>query len=223
MKKFISIICISFSLLILLISCSTESSITDDSAQVEQEFKKTAPSATVSPVVTVAPTGETEQRKQGDVQSIQTEDLAPETAYNPNFQDCAGLKSDGLRDAGSSRKKGDIRGPILCMEENLRVLVQDYIDALNNGDFNLVKKYIDEKSLTELTPIFEDKSKKITSDGLNLTWEEEVAPPKRGSKRASVFINVTAENFSERWLVDFIEVGTKGGGIWYISSVSYDK
>ena len=217
MKKFISIIFISFS---LLISCSTESSVVvDDAVKVEQEFRNTAPSATL------APTGktETEHRIQRDVQKIQTEILAPETAYNPNFQDCAGLKSDGLRDAEAARKKGDIRGPILCMEENLRVLVQDYIDALNNGDFNLVKKYIDEKSLTEITPIFEEKSKKISSDSLNLTWEDEGPPAKRGSKRASVFINVTAENFSERWLVEFLEVGTKGGGIWYISSVSYDK
>ena len=112
---------------------------------------------------------------------------------------------------------------IFSTEGNLRALVQDYIDALNNNDFNLVKKYIDEKSLTELIPIFEDKSKKISSDNLNLTWKDEEPPAKRGSKRASVFINGTAENFSERWLVDFIEVGTKGGGIWYISSVSYDK
>ena len=220
MKKFISIICISFSLLILLISCSTESSVIDDSAQVEQEFKKTALSATVSPVVTVAPTGETEQIKQEDVQSIQTEDLAPETAYNPKFQDCVGVRT-GTDEDGN--RYWNVRGHTLCTEGNLRVLVQDYIDALNNGDFNLVKKYIDEKSLSELTPIFEDKSKKISSDSLNLTWEDEEPPAKRGSKRASVFINVTAENFSERWLVDFLEVGTKGGGIWYISSVSYDK
>ena len=216
MKKFISIIFISLS---LLISCSTESSVVHDAVKVEQEFRNTAPSATL------APTGktETEHKIERDVQKIQTEDLAPETAYNPNFQDCAGLKSDGLRDAEAARKKGDIRGPILCMEENLRVLVQDYIDALNNGDFNLVKKYIDEKSLTEHIPLFEEKSKKISSDSLNLTWTEEEPPAKRGSKRASVFINVTAENFSERWLVEFLEVGTKGGGIWYISSVSYDK
>ena len=220
MKKFISIICISFSLLILLISCSTESSITDDSAQVEQEFKNTAPSATVSPVVTVAPTSETEQIKQEDAQSIQTEDLAPETAYNPKFQDCVGVRT-GTDEDGN--RYWNVRGHTLCTEGNLRALVQDYIDALNNNDFNLVKKYIDEKSLTELIPIFEDKSKKISSDNLNLTWKDEEPPAKRGSKRASVFINVTAENFSERWLVDFIEVGTKGGGIWYISSVSYDK
>ena len=220
MKKFISIICISFSLLILLISCSTESSVIDDSAQVEQEFKKTALSATVSPVVTVAPTGETEQIKQEDVQSIQTESLAPEIAHNPKFQDCVGVRT-GTDEDGN--RYWNVRGHTLCTEGNLRVLVQDYIDALNNGDFNLVKKYIDEKSLSELTPIFEDKSKKISSDSLNLTWEDEEPPAKRGSKRASVFINVTAENFSERWLVDFLEVGTKGGGIWYISSVSYDK
>ena len=220
MKKFISIICISFSLLILLISCSTESSVIDDSAQVEQEFKKTALSATVSPVVTVAPTGETEQIKQEDVQSIQTEDLAPETAYNPKFQDCVGVRT-GTDEDGN--RYWNVRGHTLCTEGNLRVLVQDYIDALNNSDFNLVKKYIDEKSLTELIPIFEDKSKKVSSDNLNLTWKDEEPPAKRGSKRASVFINVTAENFSERWLVDFVEVGKKGGGIWYISSVSYDK
>ena len=220
MKKFISIICISFSLLILLISCSTESSVIDDSAQVEQEFKKTALSATVSPVVTVAPTGETEQIKQEDVQSIQTEDLAPETAYNPKFQDCVGVRT-GTDEDGN--RYWNVRGHTLCTEGNLRVLVQDYIDALNNSDFNLVKKYIDEKSLTVITPLFEEKSKKISSDSLNLTWEDEGPPAKRGSKRASVFINVTAENFSERWLVDFVEVGKKGGGIWYISSVSYDK
>ena len=86
-----------------------------------------------------------------------------------------------------------------------------------------MKKYIDEKSLTDHIPLFEEKSKKISSDSLNLTWTEEEPPAKRGSKRASVFINVGDEDFSERWLVDFIEVGKKGGGIWYISSVSYDK
>ena len=135
-------------------------------------------------------------------------------------QDCVGVRT-GTDEDGN--RYWNVRGHTLCTEGNLRVLVQDYIDALNNDDFNLVKKYIDEKSLTELIPIFEDKSKKISSDNLNLTWEDEGPPAKRGSKRASVFINVTAENFSESWLVEFLEVGTKGGGIWYISSVSYDK
>ena len=58
----------------------------------------------------------------------------------------------------------------LSTEGNLRALVQDYIDALNNNDFNLVKKYIDEKSLTELTPIFEDKSKKSQKTAIYFTY-----------------------------------------------------
>ena len=45
----------------------------------------------------------------------------------------------------------------------------------------------------------------------------------RGSKRASMFIFVTDGDFSERWLVDFLEIGKRGDGIWSISSIAYDK
>ena len=213
---------LAIGLLFLIPACATESSTqvrnidSSDEVSVVKEVAEIVNTATPLP-----PTGKTatEQKNEG-VQSIQTERLAPEIAYNPKFQDCVGVRT-GTDEDGN--RYWNVRGHTLCTEGNLRVLVQDYIDALNNGDFNLVKKYIDEKSLTDLTPIFEDKSKKISSDSLNLTWKDEEPPAKRGSKRASVFINVTGENFSERWLVDFIEVGEKGGGIWFISSVSYDK
>ena len=219
MKKLICII-ISLSLLILLISCNNNSSTTDNSKQIEQEFRDTSASATVAAVVTVAPTGktETEQRKQGDVQSIQTEGLAAETTYNPKFQDCLGVRTGSGGDGSSN-----IRAFAICRAQNLRVLVQDYIDALNNSDINLVNKYIEEKYLIEHTPIFEEKSIKVKNDGLNLTWTEEDQPGMRGSKRASIFIFVTDGDFSERWLVDFLEIGKRGDGIWSISSIAYDK
>ena len=217
-------------LLFLIHACATESSTqvtnidSSDEVSVVKEVAEIVNTATPLPATAtpLPPTAKvaTEQKKQGDVQSIQTESLAPEIEHNPKFQDCVGVRT-GTDEDGN--RYWNVRGHTLCTEGNLRVLVQDYIDALNNGDFNLVKKYIDEKSLSELTPIFEDKSKKISSDSLNLTWEDEEPPAKRGSKRASVFINVTGENFSERWLIDFIEVGEKGGGIWFITSVSYDK
>ena len=217
-------------LLFLIHACATESSTqvtnidSSDEASIVKEVAEIVNTATPLPATAtpLPPTAKaaTEQKNQEDVQSIQTEGLAPEIAHNPKFQDCVGVRT-GTDEDGN--RYWNVRGHTLCTEGNLRVLVQDYIDALNNGDFNLVKKYIDEKSLSQLTPIFEDKSKKISSDSLNLTWEDEEPPAKRGSKRASVFINVTGENFSERWLIDFIEVGEKGGGIWFISSVSYDK
>ena len=207
--------------LFLIPACATESSTqvanidSSDEVSVVKEVAKIVNTATPLPATAtpLPPTAKaaTEQKNQEDVQSIQTESLAPEIAHNPKFQDCVGVRT-GTDEDGN--RYWNVRGHTLCTEGNLRVLVQDYIDALNNGDFNLVKKYIDEKSLSELTPIFEDKSKKISSDSLNLTWEDEEPPAKRGSKRASVFINVTGENFSERWLIDFIEVGEKGGGIW---------
>ena len=220
MKKFISNIIVFFSLLILLISCSNDSNTTDYSAQVDQEFRNTAPSATVAAVVTVAPTGktETEQRKQGDVQSIQTEGLAPENAYNSKFQDCVGVRTGSGGDGSSN-----IRAFTICRAQNLRVLVQDYIDALNNSDINLVNNYIEEKYLIEHTSIFEQKSKTVKDNGLNLTWIEEDQPGMRGSKKASMFINVTDGDFSERWLVEFLEIGKRGDGIWSISLIAYDK
>ena len=200
--------------LFLIPACATESSTqvanidSSDEVSVVKEVAEIVNTATPLPATAtpLPPTAKaaTEQKNQEDVQSIQTESLAPEIAHNPKFQDCVGVRT-GTDEDGN--RYWNVRGQTLCTEGNLRVLVQDYIDALNNGDFNLVKKYIDEKSLSELTPIFEDKSKKISSDSLNLTWEDEEPPAKRGSKRASVFINVTGENFSERWLIDFIEVG----------------
>ena len=204
--------------LFLLPACTSEPStqVTNIDSSDEVSLVKE-----VSEIVnTATPLPPTEEKKQEDVQSIQTEPLAPEIAHNPKFQDCVGVRTGKDEDGN---RYWNVRGHTLCTERNLRVLVQDYIDGLNNGDFNLVKKYIYEKSLTEITPIFEDKSNQISSDSLNLTWEDEEPPAKRGSKRASVFINVTGENFSERWLIDFIEVGEKGGGIWFISSVSYDQ
>ena len=221
---------LAIGLLFLIHACATESSTqvtnidSSDEASIVKEVAEIVNTATPLPATAtpLPPTAKaaTEQKNQEDVQSIQTESLAPEIAHNPKFQDCVGVRT-GTDEDGN--RYWNVRGHTLCTEGNLRVLVQDYIDALNNSDFNLVKKYIDEKSLTEHIPLFEEKSKKISSDSLNLTWTEEEPPAKRGSKRASVFINVTAENFSERWLVDFVEVGKKGGGIWYISSVSYDK
>ena len=216
--------------LFLIPACATESSTqvanidSSDEVSVVKEVAEIVNTATPLPATAtpLPPTAKVavEQKKQEDVQSIQTESLAPEIAHNPKFQDCVGVRT-GTDEDGN--RYWNVRGHTLCTEGNLRVLVQDYIDGLNNGDFNLVKKYIYEKSLTEITPIFEDKSNQISSDSLNLTWEDEEPPAKRGSKRASVFINVTGENFSERWLIDFIEVGEKGGGIWFITSVSYDK
>ena len=226
MKYYKFIIFNSLLILFFILSCNNNksndvSSISMDTSAIAVTSSNISPTSTVTS--SIGPTGktETELRSQGDIKTLRTEEsneIVPEIEHNPNFQDCA-----GLRTAQSGGGRGDVRGHTLCTEENLRILVQDYIDALNNNDFNLVKKYIDEKSLTEHTSIFEEKSNKINNDSLNLTWTEEEPPAKRGSKRASVFINLTAENFSERWLVDFIEVGKKGGGIWYISSVSYDK
>ena len=217
MKKFILII---FILVSLLSSCTNDSTITDDSVQIKQEFRNTAPEATAAAVVTVAPTGktETEQRKQGDVQSIESEGLAPEIAYNPKFQDCVGVRTGSGGDGSSN-----IRAFTICRAQNLRVLVQNYIDALNNSDINLVNKYIEEKYLIEHTQIFEEKSGEVSNDDLKLTWIEEDQPGMRGSKRASMFINVTAENFSERWLVEFLEIGKRGDGIWSISLIDYNR
>tara|TARA_Y100000590_G_scaffold404420_1_gene491938 strand:+ start:18511 stop:19191 length:681 start_codon:yes stop_codon:yes gene_type:complete len=213
-------------ILIFILSCGENASNLNNSINQDQISKAETSNENITSsneTSNIGPTGKTnsETRAQGDIKTVREEasdEIAPEIEHNPKFQDCA-----GLRVAQSGGGRGDVRGHTLCTEENLRVLVQDYIDAINNNDFNLIKKYIDESSLLEHTPIFEEKSNKISSDGLNLTWEEEEPPAKRGSKRASVFINVSAENFSERWLVDFIELGKKGGGIWYISAVAYDK
>ena len=213
-------------ILIFILSCSNDSTTIDDSISKETlAISVTSNNVSPTPEETsnIGPTGktETELRAQGDIKTLRTEEsdeLAPEIEHNPNFQDCA-----GLRTAQSGGGRGDVRGHTLCTEENLRVLVQDYIDALNKSDFDLVNKYIDENSLAEHSPIFEDKSNKISSDSLNLTWEEEEPPAKRGSKSASVFINVTAENFSERWLVEFLEIGKRGDGIWSISLIDYNR
>jgi len=185
---------LAIGLLFLIHACATESSTqvtnidSSDEASIVKEVAEIVNTATPLPATAtpLPPTAKaaTEQKKQEDVQSIQTESLAPEIAHNPKFQDCVGVRT-GTDEDGN--RYWNVRGHTLCTEGNLRVLVQDYIDALNNGDFNLVKKYIDEKSLSQLTPIFEDKSKKISSDSLNLTWEDEEPPAKRGSKRASVF------------------------------------
>ena len=160
-------------ILIFIISCSDNTTnqddlISKDTSTIDITSNNITP--TSSQTSNIGPTGktETELRSQGDIKTLRTEEsneIEPEIAHNPNFQDCA-----GLRTAQSGGGRGDVRGHTLCTEENLRVLVQDYIDALNNGDFNLVKKYIDEKSLTEHIPLFEEKSKKISSDSLNLTW-----------------------------------------------------
>lgn len=215
MKKFISII-ILFASLILLISCSNNNDLNNIITQpipVDSEASA-ADSATEQNKELIEKAKDTE-----NVQIYLQEYESEELNHHPEFKECSKSRSKvGGRGGGNTFDYN------LCIYDNMRTLVNTLFESINTSNLDDILKVVDEDSKLSITKLLEDKINKFSSNNSKLTWVEENEPRKTGSRNMSMYINISQdENNIDRWLISFTELGKKGSGLWVIKSVQENQ
>ena len=190
--------------LLVAIGCGGGDDDTDGGTTAPAAAAPTSAAAAAAPAVAVAPAA-----KPTPTQRTAT-GARPTPTLVASFAAVTPWYNTGRYNVGTAAGTAVLRG------ELLRTLVGLYFDALNANDLNLLLPLLDETYRNDNEAAIRDQLDELDAAGATLTWIEEQAPGLTGPTSMVMFVSVEAPSGTERWQIQFTELGRNTGN-WVIS------